>query len=112
MNARVVPALFRSAPEATLADRHRADQLAAGATDEQVEEALGRAETLTKLAAPALFGDVGKGSEVLPRINKLHHKYADAYQAMNKSSHESYVGDLGSLVRDAGTLIKLKEVCG
>ena len=111
VKAREVPVLCRGALEATLADRYRALQLASGVKHEQVEEALTHAETLTKLAALALVGDVSRGGEVLPKIKRLGNRYADAYQAMNKGAHGAYTGDLGLLVRDTGDLIKQKDVC-
>ena len=111
VKARVVPVLCRGALEATLADRYRALQLASGVKHEQVEGALTHAETLTKLAALALVGDVSRGGEVLPKIKRLGNRYADAYQAMNKGAHGAYTGDLGLLVRDTGDLIKQKDVC-
>lgn len=110
VKARVVPVLCRSAIEATLIDRYRASQLAAGARHADVDAALADANTLTQLASLALFGEPGRGAEVLPKLRAMAPRFADAYQASNKGTHGPYAGDLGPLVGDVRALIKRPEL--
>ncbi len=106
----MVPVLCRAAFESTLTDRYRADRLAAGAAHRDVDDALRGANTLHQLAALTMFGSMSEGSKVLPQLDRMDHRFADAFQAMNKGTHAPYGGHLRGLVEDVRALIARPEV--
>jgi hypothetical protein len=85
---RVVAGQCRLAVEAAFAEAYRQARLGAGDSHQAVEDALLSTSTgLTARAALALFGDAGRGGEVLGRLNGWGRWAADAYQAWNKGAH-------------------------
>ncbi len=97
--AQVVPGLCRLAVEAAFTEAIRRKQLRAGHRHAEVEADIEAADKLTKRAALALFGDTGRGGDVLPHLNSIWGRSAaDTYQAVNKGAHESRRGDLRSLI--------------
>lgn len=96
--ARVIPGLCRLAIEAAFTEAIRRQQLRAGRRHAQVEAEIEAADTLSKRAALALFGDAAKGGDVLRRLNAWHCSAADTYQAVNKGAHNGYPGPLHPLV--------------
>ena len=105
MRRRVVPGLCRLALESALTDIVQRRELRAGRPHREVEAALEAARTVTQKAALALFGDAGEGGKVLPRLNQIGHRHADAYQALKKGAHGEPVGDPHATVTAAERLI-------
>ncbi|MDQ3661170.1 MAG: AAA family ATPase [Actinomycetota bacterium] len=103
---RVVPGFCRSALEAVFTDRVRRRRLTAAAEHAAVEEELASANSLTELGAMALFGDKGRGSEVMTRLNKLGGWAGDTFRQVNKGAHHAYPGSLYKLVTDSEKLCK------
>ena len=60
---------------------------------------------LTPLAALALTGDAGRGSDVLPRLNSWGRSFADTYQALNHGAHGADPGDPGRLIHGTKALV-------
>jgi hypothetical protein len=102
--ARVVPGLCRLAVEAAFTDAVRRKLLRAGKRHADVEAEIEAADTLTKKAALAMFGDSSRGGEVLRRLNSWRPASADVYQALNKGAHAEHRGSLRSLVTQARAL--------
>ena len=103
---RVIPGFCRSALEAVFTDKVRGRRLAAGAEHAAVEEELALTNTLTELAALALFDDKDRGSDVMSRLNQLGGRAADTFKQVNKGAHHPYPGSLFKLVTDAEKLCK------
>lgn len=102
--AQVVPGLCRLALEASFTEAIRRTQLRAGKRHADIEADIEAANTLTKRAALALFGDASKGGDVLPRLKAWARSAADTYQALNKGAHAGHRGSLRSLITDARQL--------
>jgi recombinational DNA repair ATPase RecF len=102
--ARVVPGLCRLAVEAAFIDAIRRKLLRAGKRHAAVEAEIEAADTLTKKAALAMFGDASRGGDVLRRLNSWRPASADVYQALNKGAHAEHRGSLRSLVTQARAL--------
>ena len=60
---------------------------------------------LTPLAALALAGDRGRGSDVLPRLNSWGRSFAGTYQALNHGAHGAHTGDPGQLIGGTRALV-------
>lgn len=105
--ANVVPGLCRLAIEAAFTEAIRRTQLRAGKRQADVEIRIEAADTLTKKAALAIFGDAARGSDVLPRLDRWRRSAADTYKAVNKGTHEGHRGSLRSLVNDTSELTNL-----
>lgn len=97
--ARVVPGLCRLAVEAAFIEATRRTQLRAGKPHAEVEAAIEAADSTTKKAALAMFGDAQRGGDVLPRLDNWQRSAADTYQALNKGAHDEHRGSLRSLVQ-------------
>ncbi len=65
------------------------------------------ADTLTKKAALAMFGDAAKGGDVLPRLDRWRRSAADTYQTLNKGAHDGHQGSLRALINDTRALTGL-----
>jgi DNA repair exonuclease SbcCD ATPase subunit len=102
--AQVVPGLCRLALEAAFTEVIRRAQLCAGKRHADVEAQIEAADTVTKRAALAMFGDAAKGGDVLPRLNAWYRNAADTYKAVNKGAHTGHPGSLRSLVSDTRQL--------
>jgi hypothetical protein len=102
--AQVVPGMCRLAVEASFTEAIRRTQLRAGKRHADVEAEIEAADTLTKRAALALYGDASKGGDVLPRLDAWYRNAADTYKALNKGAHTGHRGSLRSLVSDARQL--------
>lgn len=96
--ARVVPGLCRLAVEAAFTEAARRRQLRDGRRHAEVEAMIQAADTMTKKAALAMFGNMSKGGEVLRRLNAWHPRIADTYQAVNRGAHNGHNGPLPPLV--------------
>lgn len=103
---RVVPGFCRSALEAVFTDKVRGRRLAAGAEHAAVEDQLASTNTLTELAAMALFDDKARGSDVMNRLNQFGGWAGDTFKQVNKGAHDAYPGALFKLVNDAEKLCK------
>lgn len=105
VTARVVPGLCRLALEAAMAEAVWRRALRAGRSHAEVEADLEAADSLTKRAALALFGQADRGGEVLPRLNAWGRRAADTYQALNRGAHHGHGGDLPGVVADTDWLV-------
>ena len=103
---RVVPGLCRGAVEAACQEAVRRRRLQRGDAHADVEDALQTATTTMQLAALALFDDAGRGGEVLGRLNSFGRWAADTFNACRRGAHDSYSGDLKSLVSDTERLVQ------
>jgi hypothetical protein len=84
--AHVVPGLCRLALEATCMEVVRRRRLTRGEAHAAVEKILNEAGHLTGLAALALFDDVGRGAEVLERLEReAGAPLADAFRRCDES---------------------------
>ncbi len=104
VKARVVPGFCRLALEAACVAVVRRRHLRAGGTHDDLDALLAEHVKLYPLMALALFDDASRQSEVLARLKKLAERGADAFQACNHGAHESFEGDLESLVYDTDRL--------
>ncbi len=96
---RVIPGFCRAAIEAACMETVRLRRLGRGDKHADVEQAL-IGQTLTNLAALALFDDRDRGGDVLARINKSFGAPAgDAFKICNRGSHVGYEGDPMGLIR-------------
>jgi hypothetical protein len=105
--ARVIPGLCRLAVEAAFTEAIRRIQLRAGKHHAVVEAEIEAADTLTKKAALAMFGNAYRGGDVLPRLNSWRPAAADTYKTLNKGAHAEHRGSLRTLVNDARRLADL-----
>src|SRR5680860_1102074 len=103
---RVVPGFCRSALEAVFTDKVRGRRLAAGAEHAAVEDQLAATNTLTELAAMALFDDKARGSDVMNRLNQFGGWAGGTVTQGNKGAQDAYAGALVKLVNDAEKLCK------
>ena len=103
---RVVPGFCRSALEAVFTDKVRRRRLAAGVEHAAIEDELASTNTLTELAAMALFDDKSRTSDVMSRLNQIGGWAADTFKQANKGTHQPYPGSLFKLVTDAEKLCK------
>jgi energy-coupling factor transporter ATP-binding protein EcfA2 len=102
--AHVVPGLCRLALEATCMEVVRRRRLTRGEAHAAVERTLSEAGRLTRLAALALFDDVGRGEEVLDRLQReAGAPLADTFRRCEKGD-EIPPADAGDLVRLASKL--------
>ena len=79
----------------------------AGRRQADVEADIEAADTTTKKAALAMFGDAARGADVVPRLNGWRRTAADTYKSLNKGTHTGHSGSLRSLVYDARALTTL-----
>lgn len=107
--ARVIPGLCRMAMEAACVEAYRRRRLSKGESHESVEAVVVEAKRLTQKAALALFDDPSKTDQVMQRINKEKSKWADAFTACNKGTHEAFKGSLETLYSDAYELTRFLE---
>jgi hypothetical protein len=107
VEARVVPGLCRLAVEAAFIEAIRRAQLRAGKSHAEVEAAIEAADTTTKKAALAMFGDAARGADVLPRLDNWQGWAGDTYKALNKGAHHEHQGSLRSLVQQTRDLTEL-----
>jgi hypothetical protein len=71
---------------------------------EDVERDLAAAQTLNQVVALALFDDIGRAGDVVPRLNSFGRWAGDAFLAARAGTHAAYRGDPGLLVRDTRRL--------
>lgn len=104
---RVIPGLCRTALEAAFTDAFWCQRLREGKTRAEIDAALdGKCKTLNHVAALGISGDSRAGDRILPTLNRWGHAgYADTYQALNRSAHRPYGGDVGDLITDTRKLI-------
>jgi AAA domain len=103
--ARVVPGLCRVAVEAAFVEVARRRELQRGTGHREWDDRLGHANTTTKKASLAFFGDDDRGGEVLARLNQWGRRAGDVYQVLNKGAHEPSTGDLKLVLSDARWLV-------
>lgn len=103
--ARVVPRFCRDAVEAALAEVVRRNMFALGRRHAEIEEQLGQAKTLNKLAALAFCGDSRRVPEAQNRIRNLGGGSWSTFASLNSGAHDAHIGDLESLVRDTRDLV-------
>ena len=103
--ARVVPGLCRLALEAASMEVVRRRRLGRGEPHADVERLLSRADGLTRVASLALFDDVERGDDVLPRLQReCSPAGAEAFRQSEEGAQELPAGDAVELVRQAGKL--------
>lgn len=83
----VIAGFLRSAIESEAIDKARRTKLARGEPRAVVEAAIESAENTNKILALALFGDTGRGGDVLPRLNQWGPKLATAYNDCRSGVH-------------------------
>lgn len=104
---RVIPGLCRTALEAAFTEAFWRQQLRAGKSRAEIDAALdGTCKTLNHVAALSISGDSRAGDRILPTLNRWGSAgYANTYQALNRSAHRPYGGDVGDLITDTRKLI-------
>ena len=111
--ARALPQFCRLAIEAACTEVVRRRRIGRGEPHSDTDEALNDARTLTQKLALALFDDVGRGGEVLARLNRSDSRWADAVQWANRGAHGAagatpdFSTMVGSTGRLAGWLVNL-----
>jgi ABC-type hemin transport system ATPase subunit len=103
---RVVPGFCRSAIEAACHEVIRRRSLTKGLPNEEVEDRLAQAGTLSKTAALAFFDDENRAGDVMNRLNQWGSWAGDSFKRVNKGAHEGYSGDLSKLAHDVQSLCK------
>jgi energy-coupling factor transporter ATP-binding protein EcfA2 len=102
---RVVVGLCRLALEAACMEVVRRRRLGRGEAHAEVERALAGAGRLTRLCALALFDDVEREGEALPRIEReAGSPLADVFRRCNEEAHDVQPGAPIDVVRQAGKL--------
>jgi hypothetical protein len=108
---RVVPGFCRTAIEAACMEKVRRRRLGRGATHEEVEDLLTTNARTHPLMALALFDDVKRTEDVLPRLKKLGAWAVEVFNWCKAGAHTSQGGDLKELIDTAERLaIKIAEV--
>ncbi len=103
---RVIPGLCREALEAACMETVRRRRIGRGEAHQAVEKALIGAQTLTKLAALAIFDDGERGGDVMRWINAKERSFGDAFMACNRGAHGVVGAELMQLIRDVEKLAK------
>jgi hypothetical protein len=103
---RVVPGLCRLALEAAYLLAFRRRRLREGASHDEVETAVEKADTAKKKAALALHGDVSKRGEVLSSLNRFGGWAGTLHKAVETGSHHAFEGDLRKMVDDTRDLAR------
>ena len=85
--ARAVPLFCRLAIEAACTEVVRRRRIGHGESHSDTDEVLNEARTLMQKLALALFDDVERAGEVLPRINGADNSWADALTWANRGTH-------------------------
>lgn len=108
---RVIPGLCRTALEAAFTQAFWRQQLRAGRARAEIDAALdGIRGQLADFAALGITGDSRAGDQILPALNGWGSRtYGDTYQALKKSGHQPYTGDIGQLITDTRKLIHKVE---
>lgn len=98
--ARALPQFCRLAIEAACTEVVRRRCIGRGEPHSDTDEVLTAARTLMQKLALALFDDVGRGGEVLARLNRSDSRWADAVQWANRGAHGAggVTPDLASMV--------------
>jgi recombinational DNA repair ATPase RecF len=103
--ARVVPGLCRLSLEAACLEVVRRRRLSRGEPYADVERAVGEAERLTQLAALALFDDIQRGGDVLPRLRReAGAPLAEALKRCDEGAGEADAAAALELVRQSSKL--------
>jgi hypothetical protein len=102
--AQVVPGLCRLALEAACMEVVRRRRLSRGEPHAEVERALRDADPLTRLLALALFDDVERAADVLPRLEReMGPPVAGTVRQCEEGSHDGAMAGV-ELVRQASKL--------
>ena len=104
---KVIPVFCRLAVEAAFIEVTRRTQLRSGRRHADIEADVEAADKLSKKAAMAMFGDISRGADVLPRLNSWRPAAANTYRALNKGAHQGHSGPLRALVADTRALTDL-----
>jgi recombinational DNA repair ATPase RecF len=103
--ARVVPGLCRLALEAACMEVVRRRRLGRGEAHADVEQLLGRADGLSRLAALAAFDDEGRGDDLARDLQReCGAAAAEAFRQCDEGAQELADGGAVELVRQAGKL--------
>jgi len=99
--ARAVPLFCRLAMESACTDVVRRRRIGRGEPHAATYEVLNAARTLMAKLALAMFDDAGRTGEVLGRINRSDHGWADTVRWANSGAHGAAdaAGDLPPMVR-------------
>ena len=102
---RVIPGLCRQALEAACMEAVRRRRIGRGESHQAVEELLMEAQTLTNLAALALFDDLSKAGGVMAHLNRVGGpSTGDTFKSCNVGAHGQFAGDPVPFVRDVEKL--------
>jgi hypothetical protein len=103
--ARVVPGLCRLGLEAACMEVVRRRRLSRGQPHGEVDQALGNAGRLLHLAALALFDDVARSGDVLPRLHReAGPPLAETLKQCDEGAHEVHAAAAVELVRQSSKL--------
>ena len=99
--ARAVPLFCRLAMESACTDVVRRRRIGRGEPHADTDEVLNAARTLMAKLALAMFDDAGRTGEVLGRINRSDHGWADTVRWANSGAHgaAAAAGDLPPMFR-------------
>ncbi len=106
MRSPVVAGFCRSAIEAACHERIRRDRLKAGERHAEVEDLIEGAQTVTAVAALALFGRTDAGGQVLPYLDRRGAWAADVFRACKEGVHRTGSADLPWLVDGVTRLVR------
>jgi len=107
---RVVPGLCRSALEAACMEAVRRRRIGRGEPHAAVEKTLLDAQTLSPLAALAVFDDAGQTGQVTATVKEATDETgAKAFQACKSGAHGDFGGDLSLLVQQAERVARWLE---
>lgn len=102
---RLVPGFCRSAIEAACLGTLQRRRLGRGDDHAELEETVGRAHSVMKMMALALFDDEDRDGDVYRSIdNRWGAPAVDAFKAAKAGAHGNFAGDLESLVRETAKL--------
>jgi recombinational DNA repair ATPase RecF len=103
---RVIPGLCRMAIEAACIEAVRRRRLSRGERHADVEDALAACTGTKAFVSLALFDDVQRAGDVLPRLDKESRDYADVYRMCNEGAHGMEVGARIGFIRQAERLAR------
>lgn len=105
VRGRAVPGFLRLALESHFMDLYRRRASRAGTPQDAIEQTLDDARTLMDIAALGIFAEKRTGA-VLPHLNSMAHRYADALRKVKEGAHSGVeIGELLPLIADVRDLM-------